>query len=40
MIETPLTVLAAACACHRSPGLGITMNMDYLRAHAVDGFCG
>jgi galactonate dehydratase len=40
MIETPLDNAGGSLRLPPRPGLGVTMNMDYLRAHAVDGFGG
>ncbi len=40
MIETPLDNQGGSLRLSTAPGLGVTMNMDYLRAHAVDGFGG
>lgn len=39
-IETPLDNRGGRLRLPALPGLGLTMNMDYLRAHAVDGFSG
>jgi galactonate dehydratase len=39
-IETPLDNSGGRLHLPELPGLGITMNMDYLRAKAVDGFGG
>jgi galactonate dehydratase len=40
MIETPLDNAGGSLRLPPLPGLGITMDMDYLRANAVDGFGG
>jgi galactonate dehydratase len=37
-IEEPLDNTGGRLHMSRKPGLGITMNVEYLRAHAVDGF--
>ena len=37
-IEEPLDNRGGSLRLPRKPGLGIAMNLDYLRAHAVDGF--
>jgi galactonate dehydratase len=39
-IETPLDNRGGRLRMPNLPGLGITMNVDYLRAHAVEGFGG
>ena len=39
-IETPLDNSGGRLHLTGAPGLGIAMNMDYLRANAVDGFGG
>ena len=39
-IETPLNNSGGRLHLPELPGLGIRMNMDYLRANAVDGFGG
>jgi galactonate dehydratase len=39
-IETPLDNRGGSLRLPALPGLGLTMNMDYLKAHAVDGFGG
>ena len=39
-IETPLDNAGGRLHLTGAPGLGIAMNMDYLRASAVDGFAG
>ena len=38
MIETPLDNRGGSIRLSREPGLGITMNLDYLRANVVEGF--
>lgn len=38
MIETPLDNAGGSLRVPELPGLGVSMNMDDLRAHAVDGF--
>lgn len=40
MIDTPLDNAGGSLRLPGRPGLGIEMNMDYLRSHAVDGFGG
>ncbi|MBS0643344.1 MAG: mandelate racemase/muconate lactonizing enzyme family protein [Proteobacteria bacterium] len=40
MIETPLDNAGGSLRLPQRPGLGLEMNMDYLRSHAVDGFGG
>ena len=40
MIESPLDDAGGNLRLSPLPGLGVTMNMDYLQAHAVDGFGG
>jgi galactonate dehydratase len=37
-IDTPLDNRGGRLRLSGEPGLGLTMNVDYLRAHAVDGF--
>ncbi len=39
-VETPLDNSGGSLHLPRLPGLGLTMNMDYMRANAVDGFGG
>ena len=39
-IDTPLDVRDGHLHVPEKPGLGLEMNMDYLRAHAVDGWSG
>ena len=39
-IETPLDNRGGRLRLSGQPGLGLTMNVDYLRAHAVEGFGG
>jgi galactonate dehydratase len=39
-IETPLDNTGGRLHLPALPGLGISMNMDYLRANALDGFGG
>jgi len=39
-IETPLNNAGGALHLPALPGLGIAMNMDYMRANVVDGFGG
>jgi galactonate dehydratase len=36
-IDTPLDVHQGELRVPNRPGLGLEMNLDYLRAHAVDG---
>ena len=40
MIETPLDNAGGSLRLSPAPGLGMTMNMDHLRAHAVEEFGG
>ncbi len=40
MIETPLDNAGGSLRLPALTGVGIAMNMDHLRAHAVDGFAG
>jgi galactonate dehydratase len=40
MIETPLDNSGGRLKLSRAPGLGVAMNLEYLRAHALDGFGG
>jgi galactonate dehydratase len=37
-IQTPLDNLGGRLHLTNAPGLGIEMNMDYLRAHVIDIF--
>ena len=39
-IETPLDNTSGSLHLSKLPGLGVNMNMDYLRANALDGFGG
>ena len=39
-IETPLDNKSGSLRLTGKPGLGIAMNMDYLRGHSLDGFHG
>jgi len=38
LVETPVDNSGGRIHLGREPGLGITMNLDYLRANMVDGF--
>ena len=40
LIDTPLDVRQGHLHVPEKPGLGLEMNLDYLRAHAVDGWGG
>jgi galactonate dehydratase len=39
-IDTPLDTRDGHLHLPARPGLGVEMNLDYLRAHAVDGWGG
>jgi galactonate dehydratase len=39
-IETPLDNTKGRLKVPASPGLGVVMNVDYLRAHAAEGYGG
>ena len=39
-IDTPLDTREGNLYLPNKPGLGIEMNMDYLRAHTIDGIGG